>query len=180
MEKSIVSWHSYKLIAFHVVAYSGVDTGIEFLRAHKSSPSVHIYRDAPTFNTLPWSKEKKEGLFDLCEKYGRKANKKRRNMWWGYKKTMCALVFEHGCPNNVPAILVEENNEWIGLFPDRTITDTTLSVFPSEIPQHANIKILSDIGQKKLAKSSKMIRRGNVGIPGTPYLIIELTSNICE
>lgn len=163
MEKSIVAWHSYKLIDFQVIAYSGVDTGIDSLRTHKSSPVVHIYRDAPTFNSLPWSKEKKEELFDLCEKYGRKANKNRQHMWWGYKKTMCALVFEHGCPNNVPAILVEESNKWIALFPDRTIADTTLSVFPSEIPQQANIKSLDDIGQKKLARSPKLIRRGEVG-----------------
>ncbi|GAB2188875.1 hypothetical protein MAH1_04820 [Sessilibacter sp. MAH1] len=163
MEKSIVSWHSYRLLDFHVIAYSGIETGIDYLRSHKSSPTVHIYRDAPTFNSLPWSNEKKEEIFNLCEKYGKKANKKRKHMWWGYKKTMCALVFEHGCPNNVPAILVEEGNEWIGLFPDRTIADTTLSVFPGEIPQQANIKSLDDIGQKKLAKSPKLIRRGEVG-----------------
>tara|TARA_R110001606_G_scaffold367790_1_gene523455 strand:+ start:5302 stop:6585 length:1284 start_codon:yes stop_codon:yes gene_type:complete len=163
MEKSIVSWHSYKLIHFHVIAYSGVDSGIELLRSHKSSPFVHVYRDAPTFNSLPWSNEKKEELLNLCEKYGRKANKKRKHMWFGYKKTMCALVFEHGCPNNVPAILVEDSNKWIGLFPDRTIVDTTLSVFPGEIPQRANIKSLYDIGQQKLARSPKLIRRGEVG-----------------
>lgn len=163
MEKSIVSWHSYRLIDFHVIAYSGVETGIDHLRTHKSSPAVHIHRDAPTFNSLPWSNEKKEEIFSLCEKYGKKANKKRKHMWWGYKKTMCALVFEHGCPNNVPAILVEEGNEWIGLFPDRTIADTTLSVFPSEIPQQANIKSLDDIGQKQLARSPKLIRRGEIG-----------------
>lgn len=163
MEKSIVSWHSYKLLDFHVIAYSGVDTGIGLLRTHKSSPVVHIHRDAPTFNTLPWSKQKKKELFDLCEKYGKKANKKRKHMWWGYKKTMCALIFEHGCPNNVPAILVEDSNKWVGLFPDRTIVDTTLSVFPSEIPQQANINSLVDIGQKRLAKSPKLIRRGEVG-----------------
>jgi hypothetical protein len=163
MEKSIVSWHSYKLIDFHVIAYSGVDAGIKLLRTHRSSPVVNIYRDAPTFNSLPWSKGKKEDLFNLCEKYGKKANQRRKHMWWGYKKTMCALVFEHGCPNNVPAILVEESNKWIGLFPDRTIADTTLSVFPSEIPQRANIKSLVDIGQNKLARSPQLIRRGEVG-----------------
>lgn len=163
MEKSIVSWHSYKLIDFHIIAYSGIDTGIEYLSTHKSSPSVHIYRDAPTFNTLPWSNERKDELFKLCEKYGKKANNRRKHMWWGFKKTMCALIFEHGCPNNVPAILVEENEKWIGLFPDRVISDTTFSVFPSEIPQQANLKSLNDIGQKKLGASPKLIRRGEVG-----------------
>lgn len=163
MERSIVSWHSYKLIEFHVIAYSGVEMGINIIGAHKSSPIVHIYRDAPTFNSLPWSKEKREDLFKLCEKYGRRANKRKRHMWLGYKNTMCALVFEHGCPNNVPAILVEETSTWRGLFPNRTISDTTFSIFPNEIPRQSQINILDDIGQKKLAKSRKLIRRGEIG-----------------
>jgi hypothetical protein len=162
-EKTIVSWHSSNHIKFHVIAYSGTDNGIGRTKRHRSKPEVHIYRDAPTFYSLPWSEERKKAVYDLCEQYGKKANKKRRHMWWGYQKTMSSMVFEHGCPNNVPAILVEENNEWLGLFPDRTIADTTLSVFPSEIPQKFNPTSLGDFGQKKLAKSAKLINKGDEG-----------------
>lgn len=162
-ERTIVSWHSSKHIEFHVIAYSGIEDGIEWTRQHKSTPSVHIYRDAPTFYSLPWSKDRKEAVFELCKRYGKKANKRRGHMWWGYKKAMSSMVFEHGCPNNAPAILVEENNEWTGLFPDRTIADTTLSIFPHEIPQKANIKILEGVGQKKLANSAELIKNGDEG-----------------
>ena len=84
-------------------------------------------------------------------------------MWLGYKKTMASIVFEHGCPNNVPAILVEETNKWVGLFPDRTIVDTTRSVFPSAIPQNANLRSLEGIGQKKVANSIRLMDRGVKG-----------------
>jgi len=163
MERTIRSWHSSKVINFHVIAYSGIENGIEYIRKHKSSPSVHIYRDAPTFDLLPWSKERKEELYNLCKKYGRRANKKKSHMWLGFKETMCALVFEHGCPNNVPAILVEDNKNWIGLFPARIIPDTTLSIFPSQITLNVNMDSLVDVGQKKLRTSTKLIRRGEVG-----------------
>lgn len=162
-EKTIVSWHSSKHINFHVIAYSGTEAGIERTKEHKSLPVVHVYRDCPTFHSLPWSKERIDSVLRLCEKYGEKANKRRRHLWWGYKKTMSTIVFEHGCPNNVPAILVEENNKWIGLFPDRIVKDNTSSVFPSEIPKKLDLKILEEAGQKKLSKSPKLIRRGEKG-----------------
>lgn len=162
-EKTIVSWHSSKHIKFHVIAYSATEKGIERTKEHKSAPLVHIYRDAPTFYDLPWSKERKEAVFDLCKKYGKKANNKRRHMWWGYNKSMSSIVFEHGCPNNAPVILVEENNKWVGLFPNKTIADTTLSVFPNVISQKTNPESLEGVGQKKLAKSVKLMRRGDKG-----------------
>lgn len=162
-EKTLVSWHSSKHIEFHVVAYSGIDRGIERAHQHKSKPLIHIYRDAPTFYSLPWSEGRKEAVFELCEKYGAKANKKRKHMWLGYKKSMSSIVFEHGCPNNAPGILVEENNGWLGLFPDRTIADTTRSIFPNEIPQKANPLSLERVGQKKLANSPSLMKAGDKG-----------------
>ncbi len=162
-EKTIVSWHSFKHVKFHVIAYSGTEGGIEKIKEHKSTPLIHIYRDAPTFHTLPWSADRKDAVFDLCEKYGKKANKRRRDMWWGYKKIMSSIVFEHGCPNNAPAILVEESDKWTGLFSDRTIADTALSVFPDKVPQKINTESLGEVGQKKIAKSIELTRRGDVG-----------------
>lgn len=162
-EKTIVSWHSSNHIKFHVIAYSGATEGIERTKKHKSVPLVHIYRDAPTFYSLPWSKGRKEEVFNLCRKYGEIAGKRRRHMWLGYKKTMVSMVFEHGCPNNVPAILVEENENWVGLFPKRTIADTTLPVFPNNIPINPSPESLEEIGQKKLAKTVELMRQGDKG-----------------
>lgn len=166
IEPTVVSWLSGKQIEFHVVAYSGTEDGIGSVSRHKSKPHVHIYRDAPTFRSFSWGEQKKEKVRKLCEKYGRIANKKRKKMWWGYKEGMAALVFEHGCPNNTPAILWEPNFEesgWVGLFPNRVVSSDVASVFPPEIVSGDPIQILSDVGQLRLARSGALLRRGAAG-----------------
>ncbi|MBF39071.1 MAG: hypothetical protein CMF20_08450 [Idiomarinaceae bacterium] len=163
-EKTLVSWHSYGWLKFHIAAYSGTEKGISLAESHKSRPEVHIYRDIPTFYSLPWSEGRKEEVFSLCRKYGMRANKKRKHMWLGYKKSMCSLVFEHGCPNNVPGILVEESGEWTGLFPDRIVEDSTNSIFPSEISEKFSEEHIRNVGQKRLAESKKLARRGELGL----------------
>ena len=166
LEKTITSWLSLKYINFHVVAYSGTENGINRVFKHKSAPQISIYRDAPTLPSMPWSKETKEEVENLCEKYGRIANKRRNHMWMGYNKGKSTLVFEHGCPNNTPSILWEpgfEGSNWIGLFPNRTISSSTSSVFPPEIVRGDPIQILQDIGQTKLASSASLLRRGEMG-----------------
>ncbi|KJZ15399.1 hypothetical protein TW85_04995 [Marinomonas sp. S3726] len=163
---SVVSWLSTKHINFKVIAYSGTETGISWVNEHKSNPEVLIHMEAPTINSMFWPSYKKDEVIELCRKYGRIANKNKKNMWLGFKQSMATLVFEHGCPNNTPLILWEPtkgNNQWIGLFPNRAITANTMSVFPPEVVQGDPIKILQNIGQKTLAKSGAMTRRGEFG-----------------
>lgn len=166
LEPTIVSWLSGKQIGFHVITYSGTEEGISYAKRHKSKPKIHIYRDAPTFNSFSWGNQKKESVKKLCQKYGRIANKKRKNMWWGYNDGMVAIVFEHGCPNNTPAILWEpdfQGSGWKGLFPNRTISSAIASVFPPEVVRGDPIQILIEAGQSKLANSGALLRRGIIG-----------------
>lgn len=166
-DKTIVSWLSTKHINIYVVAYSATEQGIETLENLKAKPEILIHRDSPTFKTLPIKPEKRDLLFALCEKYGRKALKRRKNFWWGFNKSMSSLIFEHGCPNNTPAILwaiEDKKGDWIGIFPNRTIDSTTSSVFPFEIVRGDAVKTLHDAGQQRLAKSGALTRRGRVGI----------------
>lgn len=165
-EPSIVSWLSGKQIYFHVISYSATENGLALLAKHKSKPAIHIYRDAPTFENIFWSAEKKKLVKGICEKYGRIANKKRKNMWWGYKEGMAAIVFEHGCPNNTPAILWEpdyDGSGWIGLFPSRAMSSEVASVFPAEIVRNDPIQILVNEGQLKVANHGALLRRGTMG-----------------
>lgn len=165
-EKTVVSWLSSKHIKIQVVAYSGTEDGLKRLRRLKSQPEISIHRDAPTFRTLPVRVERREALFELCEKYGRIALKGRKHFWWGFDKGMASLVFEHGCPNNTPAILWDPDDKkgkWIGLFPNRTVDVTTTSVFPPEIVRGDTITTLRDVGQTRLAKSGSLMRRGEAG-----------------
>lgn len=166
LEPTIVSWLSGKQISFHVVAYSGTEFGISSVEKHKSKPQIHVFRDAPSFDTFSWDKERKNQIKKLCQKYGHIANKKHKNMWFGYKEGMAAIVFEHGCPNNTPAILWEpdfKGSRWKGLFPNRTVSSSVASVFPAEIVRGDHVQILVDAGQKKLANSGSLLRRGFAG-----------------
>ncbi|MFE4109406.1 hypothetical protein [Kosakonia sp. YIM B13611] len=166
-DKTIVSWLSTKHIKIQVVAYSATERGIELLGSLKAKPELIIHRDSPTFKTLPIKAERRDALLYLCEKYGRKALKKRKHVWWGFNKGMSSLIFEHGCPNNTPAILwatEDKNGEWIGIFPNRTIDSTTASVFPFEIVRGDAVQTLYDVGQLRLAKSGALTRRGKLGI----------------
>ena len=166
LEPTIVSWLSGKQVRFLVAAYSATEAGQTFVEAHKSKPRVHIFRDAPTFTNMFWSEEKKRQIRHLCEKYGRIANRKRKNMWWGYREGMAAIVFEHGCPNNTPAILWEPDfsgSGWVGLFPNRSVSVDVASVFPAEIVRGDPVEVLEESGQQRLARSGALLRRGMAG-----------------
>lgn len=167
--RTVVSWLSGKQIEFHVVAYSGIEDGINHAEKHKSKPQVHIYRDAPTFDSFPWSNDKKESVKELCRKYGSVANRSRQHMWYGYKEGMAAIVFEHGCPNNVPAILWEKGSAWEGIFPNRTIPLTVASAFSPEIVQKDLAQILQEVGQYRLALS---IPLHSLGPDGQTILVV--------
>ncbi len=70
LEPTIVSWLSGKQIEFYIVAYSGIEKGINMVKKHKSKPQVQIYKPTPTFDSLPWDKNRKERVRKLCEDYG--------------------------------------------------------------------------------------------------------------
>lgn len=174
-DKSIVSWLSSKHIKIQVVAYSATDHGLKHVRALKGCPEVYIYRDSPTFAALPISPQKREMLRTLCETYGARALKKRKRMWLGFRSGMSSIVFEHGCPNNTPAILWDSDDKtgkWIGIFPHRTVESTAASVFPPEIVRGDAVQTLMNVGQTRLAKSGALLRRGELGI--TILLILGL------
>jgi len=166
LEPSVVSWLSSKHMRFDVVAYSGTEKGIEAVKQHKSNPNVHIHIEAPTFHSLPIGARKREAVINLCDKYGRIALKSRKHVWRGFRSGMASIIFEHGCPNNTPAILWdpdEKNEKWLGLFPNRTVDRETASVFPPEIVRGDAISLLHDIGQSRLARSGALLRRGETG-----------------
>ena len=166
LESTIKSWWSTKHIAFHVIAYSSTESGMKSVQRHKSKPTVLVHRDATSFDSLPIKPEKRDSIRKLCREYGRRALKGRKSMWFGYKQGMCSIVFEHGCPNNTPAILWDFKDGspgWRGLFPHRTVSTAVASVFPPEIVRGDTAALLRDMGQRKLAKSGALSRTGETG-----------------
>ncbi|MGX1181552.1 hypothetical protein AB7M31_004620 [Pseudomonas sp. IAP-CY TE4608] len=116
---SIRSWHSFKFVKFWVLAYSGTQQGISRVRKHRFAPEVRVVTECPTlFNSFD---EDLDEMVELCETYGAHSSTPL-----GFERTAALLVFEHGAPNNMPAIFVSEKNtgnrRWAPLFPKR-VTD---------------------------------------------------------
>ncbi len=163
-DRTFVSWLSLKYLKTIIVAYSGTDRGIERVSRHKANPEVSIERSCPTFRDMPWGRGLRNSVFALCKRYGQRTNKER---WWdGYGHQLVALVFEYGCPNNAPAILWAPDTAtrpWQPLFPNRVVLAGEQSAFPPEIARGDSLVTLLDVGQKKLAHSGKLSRRGETG-----------------
>jgi hypothetical protein len=163
-DPSFVSWCSLKYLKIVCVAYSGTPSGVRRIVKTKTDPEIVIERSCPSFETMPWSRKEISSVSTLCEKYGLKTSKA---YWWdGYGQTMAALVFEHGCPDNAPAILWaphEKMRPWLPLFPNRVILSGEKSVFPVEIARRDAVLTLLDVGQKKLAMAGSLLRRGRRG-----------------
>lgn len=158
--RTITSWYSLKYIQFHVVAFSGTEKGIKRVERHRARPKISIVRSCPTFREMPWGKSLKDGVIRVCRKYG------RTSYWDGHGDHMASIVFEHGCPNNNPAILWSSGDrykKWIPLFPKRSVLADEKSVFPIEIARRDPKLTLLDIGQKRVASSGALLRRGQKG-----------------
>lgn len=116
---SVRSWYSGKFIKFWVMAYSGTGVGIRKVETHRFSPTVAVVTDCPTLNNS--FDADLEDMKILCKKYGSHSDKPL-----GWKNTAALLAFEHGAPNNMPAIFISEKNigkrQWAPLFPKR-VTD---------------------------------------------------------
>lgn len=163
-DPTFVSWMSLHYVKIVVVAYSGTDRGIKRVGRHKAKPEYVIERDCPNLKDMPWGQSLRNEVIDICKRYARRTSKNR--FWDGFGHELAALVFEHGCPNNVPAILwapTTSTKPWSPLFPNRIIMAGEKSVFPPEIVRGDALVTLLDVGQKKLASSGQLLRRGEKG-----------------
>jgi hypothetical protein len=152
-DSTIKSWWSYKLISFTVVAYAGTAEGVRHVRQHPCKPNVEIHRYCPTLNGLPWPLERRRQARRLCLNYF-DANVLKG---WplGFGDSAALLVFEHGCPNNVPGIFwansKNSTNGWQPLFPGRASSADVASVFPPELKSRTPISVLLTAGQPRVA-----------------------------
>lgn len=113
---SIRSWNAGKFIKFWVLAYSGTLQGIEKVRDHRLSPQVRVVTECPTlFNSFG---DDLADMIELCQEYGAFSEEPL-----GWESTAALLTFEHGAPNNMPAIFVKDktrgSKKWAPLFPNR-------------------------------------------------------------
>jgi hypothetical protein len=86
----------------------------------------------------------------LCHKYSSKIYGAGSGL--GFSNSYFPVVFEHGCPNNLPPIFWESSKKWTGIFPGRLIPPELREFFENNGLSVA-INTLSDTRNTRLALS---------------------------
>jgi len=112
--RSVRSWHSLQFIRVWVVCYSGSPAGLSYVKKHPSRPKVLHVLPCPTLESI-FDTQSSNSLKDLCCRYG-----KFHKRPLGYDDVGALIAFEHGCPNNSPAVFIETSSShkspWQPLF----------------------------------------------------------------
>lgn len=111
---TIRSWHSYGLVRFAVVAYSGTEDGLEHVRSHNSGPNVRVVHACPTIFTAFVGPDR-EAVEALC-----RAHPHKSRYPFGFRSGGALMAFSHGMPNNAPPILHSDRKGWVPLFRNRS------------------------------------------------------------
>lgn len=107
----------------------------------------------------------------LCEQYAELIG--MEGAAFGYRGSACPFIFEHGCPNNLPAILWASKKRWKGLFPNRTIPTELRSYFDSVGTDRA-CEALWKVNQPKLALSLLESLDGNRKLETEQWMLLTL------
>jgi hypothetical protein len=164
LNSTIRSWRSLQLIKTHAIAYSATLEGRRTVERARGKPEVNVERDCPTFYRMPWPSVDRREILDLIETYGHRTSMPMHANGYGGHAT--ALVFEHGCPDNCPAILwapPASGSNWLPLFPRRSVSPSDASAFPNEIARRDPVLVMTQAGQQRLAASGALAMRGPIG-----------------
>ena len=114
---SVRSWWSRRSVgglSFEVIAYAGTAEGIARIERHPCRTKVHVILQCPTIRTI-FPPTMAVVMEDLCERYAETETEPL-----GFGQTGALLAFDHGMPNNAPAILWRPVRKGAPLFPGRT------------------------------------------------------------
>lgn len=165
--KSIKSWISYGWTRLWVAAYAVMDEGLYAMRRVLPIDDTRIA-------TVISKKHEKLGLTGpmalVAQKYGERLV--GRN-WRGYSGGGGLTVFQHGCPNNTPAILWYSKGRFKPLFPDRGIPPELQKSF-GQFNLPATAEDLWTFKQYRLALSLLDRRPSGVTPPNQVQLAIAL------
>jgi hypothetical protein len=129
---TIRSWHSYGLVRFAVVAYSGTEDGLKLVRSHRSGPNVRVVHACPTIFTA-FAGAERDAVEALCRAH---PHKSRYPFGFGWAGAL--IAFSHGMPNNAPPMLHSDRKGWVPLFRNRSALGADMH-FPA-----ANTDALAD------------------------------------
>ena len=144
LDPSVKSWISFGWTKLWIVAYAALEDGVKAVCGRGYSMSPHRVRLATP------SQSKGENfsplMIELANKYG------GTRIPLGVGGGAVAHVFEHGCPNNAPAILWAHGKRTKALFPGRGIPLDLKPAF-QEVSENQPSEALWSVAQYRLAIS---------------------------
>jgi len=144
-DRSVKSWLSYGWTKIWVVSYAAIEDGIVNVR--RTIPKLTRDRIVTVLPVQEPRSRLTSPMVVIAQKYGARL---RGGMWLGYSGGGGTVVFQHGCPNNAPAILWANGPRFRALFPDRGIP-TDLQLYFGRHNFLADAENLWDYKQYKLA-----------------------------
>lgn len=165
--KSIKSWISYGWTRLWVASYAVMDEGRFAMRRTLPIDGECIVTVVPQrHNKLGLTK----AMASVAMKYGERLA--GRN-WRGYGGGGALTVFQHGCPNNTPAILWRTKGKFRPLFPDQGVPPDLQKSF-GQFNAPATSEDLWTFGQYRLALALLDRRRSQNMTPNQVQLAIAL------
>ncbi|MHB8226760.1 phosphoribosyltransferase-like protein [Acidithiobacillus sp.] len=123
--KSLLSLKRCELwIVFYAITPKGKST---LGKAMPNFPMSHLISILPEADLKVFLTQ---DLQTLCANYAKIIDMESSGL--GYRRSACPVVFEHGCPNNLPVILWASRKDWKGLFPNRSIPTDMRSCFDED------------------------------------------------
>lgn len=147
--RSIKSLLSFKRIELWIVVYAITSKGRSKLQ--QAIPNFPL--TTHLVSVLPESDYRyilDHELIDLANNYSKTIGMNSSAL--GYKGSGGLIVFEHGCPNNVPAIFWANTRNWKGVFPNGSIP-TDLRPYFDDSGAIRSLESLWRSNQRKLALS---------------------------
>lgn len=146
MEPTLKSWISYKWTKLWIIAYGGLETGVQaVLRKGYGLTKDRIRLVTPAqrqaqYLTLP--------MREFCKRNAQYTH--RPHMPMGFGDGGAGMIFEHSCPNNAPVVLWSRGRRFKPLFPDRGIPHELKPAFYEENVNRP-AQVLWDFSQYRLA-----------------------------
>ena len=144
--RTVRSWRSLHLVAIHVAAVAGQQSGVDRLR---KSPTWTPYTSSsrhqqygPRFPDL----HLQDALVNLCRTYSLK-----RSLALGYGESGGLLATERNAPNNLPSVFIQQTQRWKALFADRKMPRGFVQELGDYRPSEHLEALAERVGQLRLA-----------------------------
>ena len=147
MERTLKSWISYKWTKLWIIAYGGLDVGVQNVSRNKrfglTSDRIRLVTPAQRpseYLTLP--------MQEFCKRNAKLTSWRSRPM--GFQNGGVGMIFEHCCPNKAPVVLWSRGRKFNPLFPNQGVPPELVPAFYDENVNRP-AEILWDSSQYRLA-----------------------------